>query len=318
MLKYVKFDLNNLHDNGDNAKIYLAEYNNKKYIVRYRGFSDKDYKDLLINNYGPFNTVNKLNYKYPNYFTILYDYKIKKKNYNLKKITYNYTLIEMYEYIPYLIRKYLFNKIYFNLFTQIIYILYILDIENIVYPEAHDRNFGLIKTNKKYIKIFNYKIPTNGYFVKLFDYDDIIEKKWPNYKTQLNNGFNCSYGSIFFLLFHYTLLINTDNFYNYYKFNNNYEIKYSDKIIIPKKYVQKLIKYLPKVEINDIVKKFLLQFLFKIKYTKKYQKLLLQDKFEKYIEFQYLIPKNIIKFIVKNANNIKSILLFLIFYKNNR
>jgi hypothetical protein len=328
LLDLIKIDYNiNLGGKrGARSNIYLATYNNVKFAVKYKKIDDNDYKEIINNKYGEYPLVHKLNDKYCNLFMTLYDYKLA-NNYKFDKSLYDYTkkskkfldtiiespytIIELWTYvdnilplIPYL------KKIYLNCIKQLAYIFYILSLHDCIYVDCHKYNIGIQYTNNKFILIKNNKIKTYGNKVILLDYDPNCLKisSWPSETNTIKHTY------YYLLIQQPTLNIfydcnNFEIFYKKYLDFNNILYNKNFKISLKKKEIIK--SYLPILTSNEINKN-IEKLLYKILFTKHFQKTLLHNNYIKYIKFNYYISKKHILFIIKNLNDTRQILYYLL------
>jgi hypothetical protein len=65
------------------------------------------------------------------------------------------------------------NKILYDLYIQIFYILTILQKERWTHNDFHPGNIGLVMTKRKYIKINGTMLPTHDYLVQAIDYGSV-------------------------------------------------------------------------------------------------------------------------------------------------
>lgn len=173
--------------------VYLVEKNKKKYGMKIEhvlesNVINKDSKIFRENRFYE-NFANK----YPEYFVTMKEFDIidnckhiqkypnkiltrfEKKNLTLQ--TSNFcarrilTLID--GNLGSIISTLSVNQIY-SAIIQIYYITNFLYKNKYVQGDAHINNVGYIKTDKKYIKIDNYKIPTFGYIYKLYDFGAVL------------------------------------------------------------------------------------------------------------------------------------------------
>jgi hypothetical protein len=216
--------------------------------------------------------------KYPDQFIYLYDYIItknciykpfyinKKKNFEFKKnlINSKYCILLFYSLIDGTLDNIidlLSKKQYYSLLIQISYIFYLLTQNNYFHTDIHFENFGYIKTNKIYIKIFNYNIPTYGYIFKIIDYGNV------NNKNNLSNIKNINELRTFI-----TRFIQNKKFINYLN-ENKIHINYKDKLILFKNISEyKLISKL----VNNIDDKFIL---YEILFPESYQNFIIGKEF---------------------------------------
>ena len=136
-------------------------------------------------------------------------------------------------------------------------------------------NICYVKTNKKYVKILNYKIPTFGYIYKFIDYGFVRHKK-----NKLSN-INKEKHEIMFeyegmLIFILSILYNDTDFFNYLYENN---IKYDGNKIYLQFFESQeygMLNYLSEYDDNVF-------FIYRILFTEKFQKSILGNNFKEII-----------------------------------
>jgi len=146
---------------------------------------------------------NKMYKKYPNHFMKIYDNWIDKKcthkqdwkkqelklelfdksaqNYYKKLFDSPYCSIKIYSLIDLTLKdiyEKLTDKQYYDIFIQCLYVMYLCNKSGYLQRDWKMDNIGLIKTDDKYINIFDSKIKTHGYKVVLLDYGAVIHKKY--------------------------------------------------------------------------------------------------------------------------------------------
>lgn len=261
---------------------------------------------------------NEMYKKYPNHFLKIHDSWIDKKcdhvqdwkkqgfslelfdkpvqNYYKKLFSSQYCSIKIYSLIDLTLKdiyKRITNKQYYDIFIQCLYVMYLCDKSGYLHRDWKMDNIGLVKTNNKYIKIFNKKIKTHGYFVVLIDYGGVVHK-------------NDKITDLFFMFDRY----NHNMIFNYKKFEQKYQVDIFDSVTIPDDFKIKIKKYLPKIDKNNEV---LYQYIYKIKYCNKYQNQLINNtnntnntnNMNKTIKPKLLLPKKVIMFLIKNIYDIK-------------
>ena len=314
---------------GGQGTVFLVKYKNKKYALKIEKIFEKDIKKNFDSNYWrEIEFATNMNKKYPNIFIKLYDTDIiKNYNYNLDN-PYNIDYInklnkslycsrKIYEYINYTLDK-IINKLklceLYSILIQLSYAIYIMNKNGYVHCDLHIYNIGIKITNKKFIYLFNKKIPTYGRIVKIIDYSSILHKKYK--LNQINNLIGINEKKLFEdlklieirrildiiydLPFYETLSINFWNKFDYKKDFNNF--LNSDDLIL----VDNLVK-------NDLDK----YTLFSILYPKKFQKRYLKSKYINVINNIIRLPVQDIIFLlnathIKTYKDIKNIILYLI------
>ena len=195
-----KYEIIKLLNKGGFGHIYLIKnkLNNKKYALKKIHLFKKDINPKTGLYYKIVEMFNKLNSINKIHFLKLYDNYIidnceefepdsnteynKNFNYNIFKTPYCglfiMSLVDMnlHEFI---INKNIYTiTILNNLLIQLLYITYLLNINNLLYIDLKPENIGLKKTKKKTITFNNIFIPIElcGYYVVLLDYDNVFYK----------------------------------------------------------------------------------------------------------------------------------------------
>jgi serine/threonine protein kinase len=205
--------------------VYLALDNkNNKYAIKKEQIlkkeinkSYKSYKSLIWREIEFAETMNKL---YPKQFMTLYDYKIDTDckhtqnfdgfDFELKDLpkaqqTFYKMLwkskicsIKLYSYVNTTLHgvlnswKKFDNKIFYDLFIQIIYVVYLMNKHGYFHNDFHPKNIGIVHTKDKYIDILGHKILTHGMNVQAIDYGLVLHKKyklkgWEKIKLENDN-----------------------------------------------------------------------------------------------------------------------------------
>ncbi len=200
------------------------------------------------------------------------------------------------------------NEIYYDIFIQIIYVMTLINKYGYIHGDFKMDNIGLNKTKDKYIIINNKKIPTNGYYVVLIDYGNIMHKKYISRNKFEKNAIETK-NDIYFMFdrIEYNLIY---NFYDFEaKYNNQINTYNPIKINITHKKILK--EYLPN-EVTKNNEKELMQHLYKIIYYEDFEKNILKKNIKKIIKPKLYLPLDTITFIIKNINNLNLILEHLI------
>jgi len=294
----------------------LKQSGNKELFsgVKTKENTEKNISKSLIRRYFPkeYTEINfsiKFANKYNNQFIKLYNYNIinncthkQKINVPLKRLHNNivnkikklrkskYCFIRLYSLVDTTLDK-IKNKLsikqIYSMLIQLSYINYLLKKNNYLYGDMNLYNIGVVKTNKKYIKILNKKIPTFGYIFKLIDFGTVSKYKNKEYFYELTQV-------ISYYLIDYTKL------YNKIEYNNNNIIK---KILKLNEY-----KLLSKYTNNNELK----YILFTIIYPEKYQKIIFKNKFNKIIYPKLRCNIEDIIYLIKNNNKINNIINYFL------
>ena len=300
------------------GKVYLVKdlKNLNEYAMKIQKILEKDKKENRKNKkwneiYFSLDFANK----YPEHFTYLYDYLITKNcthiplfkvkgNVFIKNgenlIKSKYCLISFYSLIDGTLNNIidlLSKKQYYSLLIQISYIYYLLQSNNYSHRDTHFGNFGYIKTDKKYIRIFNYDIPTYGYIFKIIDYGAVLHKN--NLLTNKNKKYfyNKNELKIFMGKF-----LQNKNFTDYLK-DKKIDIKYKKKLIL---FQNKEEYNLISNYVDDINDKFIL---YEILFPEYYQNFIIGKKFNTIYD-KLKIDLIDILYIIKSKYNHKKIIKY--------
>lgn len=273
---------------------------------------------------------NKMNKKYPEHFMKIYDDWVDENCYHIQdldKIGINielfdkqtqifykklfdspYCLIKIYSLVDLtlkdLVEK---NKIdekqYYDIFIQCLYVMELCEKNGYLHQDWKMDNIGLIKTNKKFIIIFNKKVKTHGYLVVLIDYGGVIHKKYilSNYEKKI---FKNEITDLFFMFDRYRY----NMIFNFKEFENKYNIDTFNPVKINKEHNKEIKKYLPENTINNNI---LSQYIYKIFFYDDFEKQLIGNNIEP-IKPKLLIPLETIEFIIKNIYDIKKCIIFML------
>jgi serine/threonine protein kinase len=268
--------------------------------------------------------------KYHNQFIQLYDWQIenncKGKNFGLlkaKRRKYNnpYCAIKLWSLIDDNIRNFLVSekkistKIFYDLYIQIVYIVYLINKHGYFHMDLHSGNIGYIKTSVKTINILGTLIPTHGYFIKAIDYGNVLHAKYKMNK-QSKIIFN-NFSDFYYILNYFSInLVNKEKIisktdcekYYIWDWNQQWE-QYAD--ITPKE-ENMLNDYLPESDLSESNEKFLRDKLFKLLHWDKWQKRVLNDNSIIPIEPTFMIPLEAILYLVKNIFDPEKVLKYLL------
>jgi hypothetical protein len=180
--------------------VYLIETSEKNYALKIENVLDTDLiKSSESRVWRELDFCLNFANKYPNHFTKLIDYEFKKDCKHRQKYTFdlrdfdqdkqdylvklkksNYCVYKIFELIDTTLDKMIeylsVNQIY-SMIIQLTYISYLLHSNNYVHGDFQTSNIGMIATKDKFIKIFDYDVPTFGYIYKIIDYGVILNKK---------------------------------------------------------------------------------------------------------------------------------------------
>lgn len=306
--------------------VYLIETSEKNYALKIENVFESDLiKSTESRVWREINFCLNFGNKYPNHFTTLIDYEFKtdckhnqkypfdlrdfdkdKQDYLIKLKKSNYCIYKIYELIDTTLDKMIeylsVNQIY-SMIIQLTYISYLLHSNNYVHGDFQTSNIGMVRTQDKFIKIFNYDVPTFGYIYKLIDYGVVFNKndiqsqeEEQIFNNLINNelkNIKNNFIDMDFFYMKYWIYVNNN------KINKNVEDNYQKmlldsnykqiKIISDNKYEQLFYYYvlnnktrIPKEDIIFFIKanndyKKIIEYFYKktIKQNKKYKKIIL-------------------------------------------
>lgn len=299
---------------GFSGTTYLVEKNNKQYALKIQHIFKDDIKyNIKSPVWREIEFSKTFAKKYPNQFLQLHNYffisncKYKQKyplelnpkfiNYVEKRNSSPFCSIKIYSLIDNTLDK-LNLKLneYYSILIQTIYAVYLLNKNGYIHADIHQGNIGIKKTDKKYIKIFGKSIPTFGNQVQIIDYETIQHKK---YKIN-NNEFYEKVLKNELLWAMMNLSFDLRDFYS--KMPKNYDSK---KLL--NKFINSDEDKLLKKYSDDVMIRF---GLYQLIYPEKFQKEVFGN--NKIIPIKFYIPIEDILYMVKNKENIKSIVKYLL------
>jgi hypothetical protein len=317
------------------ATVYNSSNKNKnKYALRiehidkhtFEKQTKNDYTSTIWREFEFANTMYKL---YPDHFMKLYDYKftdtctqkhigiLNKHLPTTDKLYYKqlrknkYCYITLWSKIDLTLSKYLLTSsyirydIYINLFIQVFYTLYLMSKHGYSHNDLHYNNIGICYTKKKYIIIFNKKIPTNGMLITIIDYGNVLHIKYKlnkndirllKYETDVLAIIN---NNISFISFK---KINKIKTHIYYPNISKDDYTYLTNFISNK---QKFPKYIEKLLVNH---------LYKYVFFDKYEKQLNNNKLVQIHYPDIMLPPSIFFKILYNPYDLEGILKYIINY----
>jgi len=207
------------------------------------------------------------------------------------------------------------KKVFYDIYIQILNIIYVMNKEGYFHNDLHPGNIGYIKTDKKFINIMGKDIPTHGYILKAIDFGLVLHDKYPltpSWREKYENDNDLF--PVFNLL---SIELKTD------KLNGNYTWKWfnewletSNKLHIPKKYIEKLEKYLPEGHsLNKDNYKWFMNKLFKMLEYEEWQRIITKNKTLQGIKPSYNIPETHLLYLVKHIYEPEKVLKYFL---NNR
>lgn len=325
---------------GAFGKTYLAIDSKKnKYAYKIEKIVKEHIKKTLKSNYWREIEFNEnVAKKYPEQFMTLYDYKIQypcdyKNNSILANVRFKqdiindkiiknkstYCAIKLWSLVDSIIKNLLIsnklsNCVYYDLFIQIINIIYILDKHNYIHNDLHPSNIAYIKTDKEYITILNIKIPTHGFIIKFIDYGSLKSNKYNLNKSE-KHIFE-TYNDLMTIFAIYFINYSLTDFQHYYKNDNEWQSKLTMELISKKdKKILKLL--LPSTlpngkKMSKEIENYLLLKMYVLIYYEKWQIQVLGDKFKKIIPLNLIVPLNVILYFVKNIYNVPAVLKYFL------
>jgi serine/threonine protein kinase len=325
MSKLDKITIGKYIAKGMMGTIYIAtDEKGNKYAYKIGKILPKEVKKSLESEYWRENDfAENLSNKYPDQFMHLYDSKIEnncthtqnfsgfdftmndlpksQQNYYKKLEKSPYCSIKLWSLIDgdlknLLSKNKLSEKEFYDIYIQIVYIVYLMNKNGYYHNDFHPGNIGYVKTNKKTIDILGHKIPTHGYLIKAIDFGLVLHKKYPMSKSWREKYENDN--DLFTVV--NLLSINLQNKkLNWDKWwNSDKKISKEEKEILK--------DYMPNHKLNKDNTKF---------FYKKLSKLLhynISDEKMKGVKIPYLIPLDKILYVIKNIYEPKKVLLYLI------
>ncbi len=189
-------------DNGIFGIVHVVENenDNKKYALKIQKINKNDIRRNYSSKVWREIDFAKHMEKYSNHFMKLYNYtfihdstykqqinenmdswgKNIKKEY-LKLQESNYYIKFLYELKDGNLKSIIYNLNHEQLYSfvlQMIYTIYLMNQNGYCHNDIHWKNIAYVKTNKKYIKLFNKNVPTYGYIFSLIDYGENTNKKY--------------------------------------------------------------------------------------------------------------------------------------------
>ncbi len=188
---------------GFHGTTFLVE--DKKTKERYAMKIENILKEHMDENYkSPYmreiDFAKTMGTKYPNQFMKIYKYENKKCRYKhfispvrrekftpeqesefKKLINSGYCSIKFFSLVDNILEKIIYNldkNVIYDLFIQLVYIAYLINKEGYLHGDFQPGNVGFIKTNDKFIKIFDKNIPTHGYLLQAIDYGSVLHPKY--------------------------------------------------------------------------------------------------------------------------------------------
>ena len=319
---------------GMMGTVFLAhDKKGNKYAYKIERILPKSVQKSFKNVYWRENDFAKtLANKYPDHFMVLYDSKIDSdckhhqdfsglnikmedlpkslQNYYTKLKKSSYCSVKLWSIIDgtlleLLIPKLMISKkVLYDLFIQIVYIVFLMNNAGYVHNDLHLGNIGYVKTDKKTINILGHNIPTHGYLIKAIDYGLVLHDKYT-----LTKGERINYENAYDLLMVFYMFSIETKTEKITGKEWNWGNEWSNPIKISKKEKEALEQYLPEgKKLNKDNYDFIIDKLYKLIEWKKWQQKILKDNTIQWVEPSYLIPLNDMLFLIKNLYNPKKIL----------
>ncbi len=308
---------------GMMGTLYLAtDENGNKYAYKIGKILPKEVKKSLKSEYWRENDfAENLGNKYPDQFMQLYDSRIQNncthtQNFSGFDFTMNdlpkaqqtyykklqkspYCSIKLWSLIDgdlknLLSKNKLSAKEFYDIYIQIVYIVYLMNKSGYFHNDFHPGNIGYVKTNKKTIDILGHKIPTHGYLIKAIDFGLVLHDKYPMSKTWREKYKNDN--DLFTVV--NLLSINLEKSKLDKWWHADKKLSKQEKEILQ--------EYMPNHKLNKDNTKFLYKKLSKLLHYK------ISDEKMKGVKLPYLIPLDKILYVIKNIYEPKKVLLHLI------
>jgi serine/threonine protein kinase len=188
---------------GMMGTVYLIrdKKTNKEFAFKIQHILEKELKKNLESKvWREFEFMTNLGSKYPDHFPGIIDYQIilnckYKQQYNREMYGFDKAYKDNYQKYsksPYCMAKImpivgqplvpllyeLKSQERLSIIIQSMYAVYLMRRNHYLHNDLHSRNITIEKTSKKYLNILDFKIPTNGYLVKIIDYDKLLHFKY--------------------------------------------------------------------------------------------------------------------------------------------
>jgi serine/threonine protein kinase len=289
--------------------VYLVEKNKKKYGMKIEHVLESDVinKDSKLFRENRF--YEKFANKYPEHFVTMKEFDIIDnckhiQKYPRKILTRFQEITLELERSKFCIRRIItlidgslgsiintlsVNQIYSAL-LQIYCITNLMHKNKYVQVDAHINNVGYIKTDKKYIKIDNYNIPTFGYIYKLYDFGFVLHITDTVYGNFLYNKNNELLNIITYFYENneqYIYMFNRNKFLNIIKKSDEFE---DIQNILQNKKV-------------TMLSPFIYIRMYEILNHKHFKEFIVHEDIEKYKPLRFPIPREDILYYIKEINN---------------
>lgn len=169
------------------GSVYLAEKGGKKYALKIEKISD-DKVDLRKSLWREIDFYEKFSRFFPNYFSQLIEYgildrcKFKPKIINkisLQNLESKYCSIKIYSLIDKTLDKLkLRQNEYYSILIQLLYAIYLMNKAGYVHGDLHKGNIGVVRVDRKYVKIFGRRVRTYGRAVRVIDFGTVLHPSY--------------------------------------------------------------------------------------------------------------------------------------------
>lgn len=346
---------------GKMGTIYLAtDPDGNKYAYKIGKMFPREVKKSAMGEYWRENDfAEQVANKYPDQFMQLYDSRIEsackhtqdfsgfdfimedlpkaRQNYYKRLNASPYCSIKLWSLIDgdleHLLIKNVFDTTrFYDIFIQIVYIVYLMNHAGYFYNDFHPGNIGWdgshagyfhndfhpgnigwVKTDQKTIDILGHPIPTHGYLMKAIDFGLVLHDKYPLSKTwrEKYNNDNDLF-TVFNLL---SLNCEKDNKYDVIKIGKHTWIWGEEwvrylKLSATEK--AEMANYLPERKLNKDNTRFFTDKLFKLIHYETWQRRVLNDESLTGVAPPYMIPLPAILYLVKHIYEPKKVLEYLI------
>jgi hypothetical protein len=191
----------------------------------------------------------------------------------------------------------------YSMIIQFSYIIYLLEKNKYIHGDIHQYNIGVVLTKKKYIKIFQYNVPTYGYLYKLIDFGRVLHKKNIVKRGNIKIYKNLYGNELDFIL---TTMISNLPFINYINDKKIVIDEMSSRKSFPNTIESNILSSFCE---NDDEKCRNYKFnLYKVLFPKSFQQSVLGNKFKKVIEPTLRIDLIDILFVLKSNYDKKKII----------
>lgn len=298
--------------------VYLISRKNKKYALKIEHVLEKDLKNNNKSSvWREINFCEKFANKYPNQFIQLksydfldnckhkqhYDFSIKKADKILAELQKSHycsrKIFTLVDNTLYNIKHTLNKQQWYSMIIQVAYIGYLMHSHHYVHGDLHTSNIGIVKTDKKYMRIFGHNIQTYGLICKAIDYGFVMNKNDISNNKERKK---------------YNLLVKDEINKLKYDLVETKLWDYIDKNKIKTTNFELLLKQIETTEEIKNIKKITSNenehiFLFELLYPELFQRMLLKNNYKKTYSYQSRIPIEDIIFLIKNSHKGEKIII---------